>query len=377
MKKLFNIVLLAMGCITAFAQVVESNNKVYIKDFTIAPGEEKTLEIILDNPDAPVSSLQFDIAFPQPTNPNYGGLELVEGSLAKVSDRISRSSHSIRIDKQWGEGIYRVGVLSTSSKFSNSAIAGKNGAILTLKVKAAINYKGGKIRIDEVVASDATCAINPEPYEIDIQPESETKAGVFVGTASVSTDMQLLRNLTPTQIGVSLNNIIEVTGFQAKITLPDGVNFCEDEDGEFITTVSDRLSGNIVPSVNNVPGEPNSYILVISSLTSDKFIGDEGEIFKLNLVSNKDFEQGDVLISDITVSSAPGYSYDVNIGETMAVTLKAVSDPSGDGAWDIDDVDSIIDLYLFDEYNSINDLNADGVVDIDDVDIAIDNYLNF
>ena len=376
MKKLFNIVLLAMGCITAFAQVVESNNKVYIKDFTIAPGEEKTLEIILDNPDAPVSSLQFDISFPHPTNPNYGGLELMEGSLAKVSDRISNSSHSILIGQQ-DVNKYRVGVLSTSSTMGNSAIAGNNGAILTLKVKAAINYKGGNIHIDGVVASDATCAINPEPYEIDIQPESETKAGVFVGTASVSTDMQLLRNLTPTQIGVSLNNIIEVTGFQAKITLPDGVNFCEDEYGEFITTVSDRLSGNINASVNNVPGEPNSYILVISSLTSDKFIGDEGEIFKLNLVSNKDFEQGDVLISDITVSSAPGYSYDVNIGETMAVTLKAVSDPSGDGAWDIDDVDSIIDFYLSDEYNSVNDLNADGVVDIDDVDISIDNYLNF
>ena len=71
MKKLFNIVLLAMGCITAFAQVVESNNKVYIKDFTIAPGEEKTLEIILDNRDAPVSSLQFDISFPHPTIPNF------------------------------------------------------------------------------------------------------------------------------------------------------------------------------------------------------------------------------------------------------------------------------------------------------------------
>ena len=377
MKKLFNIVLLAMGCITAFAQVVESNNKVYIKDFTIAPGEEKTLEIILDNPDAPVSSLQFDISFPHPTNPNYGGLELMEGSLAKVSDRISNSSHSILIGQQdVNKNKYRVGVLSTSSTMGNSAIAGNNGAILTLKVRAAINYKGGNISISEVVASDATCTVNPEPYEIDIQPNSETKAGVFVGTASVSTDMQLLRNLTPTQIGVSLDNIIEVTGFQAKITLPDGVNFCEDEDGEFIT-LSDRLSSNIVPSVNNVPGEPNSYILVISSLTSDKFIGDEGEIFKLNLVSNKDFEQGDVLISDITVSSAPGYSYDVNIGETMAVTLKAVSDPSGDGAWDIDDVDSIIDLYLFDEYNSVNDLNADGVVDIDDVDIAIDNYLNF
>ena len=377
MKKLFNIVLLAMGCITAFAQVVESNNKVYIKDFTIAPGEEKTLEIILDNPDAPVSSLQFDISFPHPTNPNYGGLELMEGSLAKVSDRISNSSHSILIGQQdVNKNKYRVGVLSTSSTMGNSAIAGNNGAILTLKVRAAINYKGGNISISEVVASDATCTVNPEPYEIDIQPNSETKAGVFVGTASVSTDMQLLRNLTPTQIGVSLDNIIEVTGFQAKITLPDGVNFCEDEDGEFIT-LSDRLSSNIVPSVNNVPGEPNSYILVISSLTSDKFIGDEGEIFKLNLVSNKDFEQGDVLISDITVSSAPGYSYDVNIGETMAVTLKAVSDPSGDGAWDIDDVDSIIDLYLFDEYNSVNDQNDERVVDIDDVDISIDKYLNF
>ena len=150
MKKLLNIVLLAMGCITAFAQVVESNNKVYIKDFTIAPGEEKTLEIILDNPDAPVSSLQFDISFPQPTNPNYGGLELMECSLAKVSDRISNSSHSILIGQQdVNKNKYRVGVLSTSSTMGNSAIAGNNGAILTLKVRAAINYKGGNISISE------------------------------------------------------------------------------------------------------------------------------------------------------------------------------------------------------------------------------------
>ena len=374
MKKVFSIVLLAMGCIAAFAQSAVSNNKVYINDFTIAPGEEKTLEIMLNNPDAPVSSLQFDIQFPAPTDPNYGGLEYVEGSLAKVADRITRSSHAIRIDQQYGKGVYRVGVLSTSSSMKNSAIAGNSGAILTIKVKAAINYKGGKIKISDVVASDATSTVNAEPYEIDILSETTAKAGEFVGTASLSAEVQCVRNNEPTQIGVSLENIVEVTGFQAKVTLPEGVSFYEDENGDYVT-LSDRLSGNVVAGLNPIAGEPNSYILILSSLTSDKFAGEKGELFNLNLVSNKNFESGDVQISDITVSTAPGYSYDVNLGETLDVTLVAVDDPDGDGIWDINDVYHILSVYMLGVEDQYSDVDGDGIVDINDIYAAIAKYM--
>ena len=96
------VVLFLMGCLASFAGV----NELTIEDFDIAPGQRKTLEIHLDNED-PVSSLQFDICFPE-------GLTYVENSIAKVTSRVTRSSHSLMMVQQ-ADGNYRAGLLSTSS----------------------------------------------------------------------------------------------------------------------------------------------------------------------------------------------------------------------------------------------------------------------
>ena len=96
------VVLFLMGCLASFAGV----NVLTIEDFDIAPGQSKTLEVLLDNED-PVSSLQFDICFPE-------GLTYDENSIAKVTSRVTRSSHSLMMVVQ-NDGSYRAGLLSTSS----------------------------------------------------------------------------------------------------------------------------------------------------------------------------------------------------------------------------------------------------------------------
>ena len=352
------VMLLAMGCIAAFAQ---GNNKLYIEDFDIAPGETKTLDIILENED-PVSSLQFDITFPT-------GLSYVEGSLEKVTSRITRTSHSILAVKQ-EESVYRMGILSTSSEMANSAVKLKEGALLRIKVKAAIDYKGSSIKITKIIGSNGTVSpsvrLNMDACKVN--------AGVRVGDLKNEQTDVVVRPLEFATVDFALDNIIDIVGLQAVVTLPEGINLAEDKYGECIT-YSKRLSGNVVASISLLPGETNKYQLLISSLTSDKFEGSKGTLFGLNIMANESFNSGDIKVSDIKVSSVYGVSYDLS--NELSVSVASVDDPSGDGAWDIDDVDSIIDLYLFDEYNSVNDLNADGVVDIDDVDIAIDNYLNF
>ena len=354
------VMLLAMGCIAAFAQ---GNNKLYIEDFDIAPGETKTLDIVLENED-PVSSLQFDIAFPN-------GLSYVEGSLEKVSARITRSSHSIIAVKQGdGEGVYCMGFLSTSSAMSNSAVKGNDGAVLRIKVKADIDYKGSYIQMDRIIGSNGT--VSPS-VRLDME-DCNVKTGVYVGDLKNEQAEVVVRPLEFATVGFALDNIIDIVGIQAIVTLPEGINLAEDEDGEFIT-YSNRLSGNVNANIPLLPGEKNKYQLLISSLTSDKFEGSEGTLFGLNIKANKSFKSGDIKVSDIIVSSANGISY--NLSNELSVRVTSVDDPSGDGVWDIDDVDSVIDFYLLDEFNSINDLNGDGVVDIDDVDIAIDKYLNF
>ena len=351
------VMLLAMGCIAAFAQ---GNNKLYIEDFDLAPGETKTLDIILENED-PVSSLQFDIYFPD-------GLTYVEGSLERNTSRLTRSSHSIVAAKQGdGKGYYRMGILSTSSEMTNSSVKGNNGTLLRIKVTADNDYKGSFIYMDGIIGSNGTV---PTPVRLDM-PSLKVKANVHVGDLSNNLSKVQIRPLTLETIDFSLDNIIDIVALQAVVTLPEGINLAEDADGEYIT-YSDRLSGNVVASVNLIPGETNKYQLIISSLTSDKFIGSEGTLFGLNIMANKSFKSGDIVVSDVIVSSAPAVAYE--LGNELSVSVTSVSDPTGDGVWNINDIYSVVNIYNSGDFNSDCDLNNDGIVNINDIYIAIGNY---
>ena len=350
------VMLLAMGCIAAFAQ---GNNKLYIEDFDIAPGETKTLDIILENED-PVSSLQFDITFPT-------GLSYVEESLERVTSRITRTSHSIVAAKQ-GENVYRMGILSTSSETANSAVKLKEGALLRIKVKAAIDYKGSSIKITKIIGSNGTVS---DPVRLDMDA-CEVNANVHVGDLKNEQTDVVVRPLEFATVDFALDNIIDIVGLQAVVTLPEGINLAEDKYGEYIT-YSNRLSGNVVASISLLPGETNKYQLLISSLTSDKFVGSEGTLFGLNIMANKSFKSGDIKVSDIKVSSVYGVSYDLS--NELSVSVASVDDPSGDGSWDINDVISVTDALLDGSDELIYDLNGDGVVDVLDYLSAIDKAL--
>ena len=350
------VMLLAVGCIAAFAQ---GNNKLYIEDFDIAPGQTKTLDIILENED-PVSSLQFDITFPT-------GLSYVEGSLEKVTSRITRTSHSILAVKQ-EESVYRMGILSTSSETANSAVKLKEGALLRIKVKADIDYKGSSIQITDIIGSNGTVSpsvrLNMDACEVN--------ANVHVGDLKNEKPEVVVHPLEFATVDFALDNIIDIVGLQAVVTLPEGINLAEDKYGEYIT-YSNRLSGNVVASISLLPGETNKYQLLISSLTSDKFEGSKGTLFGLNIMANNSFKSGDIKVSDIKVSSVYGVSYDLS--NELSVSVASVDDPSGDGSWDINDVISVTDGLLDGSDELIYDLNGDGVVDVLDYLSAIDKAL--
>ena len=341
------VMLLAVGCIAAFAQ---GNNKLYIEDFDIAPGQTKTLDIILENED-PVSSLQFDITFPT-------GLSYVENSLEKVTSRITRTSHSILAVKQ-EESVYRMGILSTSSEMANSAVKLKEGALLRIQVKAAIDYKGSSIKITRIFGSNGTVS---DPVRLDMD-DCVVNANVRVGDLKNEQTDVVVRPLEFATVDFALDNIIDIVGLQAVVTLPEGINLAEDKDGEYIT-YSNRLSGNVVASISLLPGETNKYQLLISSLTSDKFDGSKGTLFGLNIMANNSFKSGDIKVSDIKVSSVYGVSYDLS--NELSVSVASVDDPSGDGVWDLKDATAVKLAILNSDVNSDYDVNGDGVVNLAD-----------
>ena len=350
------VMLLAMGCIAAFAQ---GTNKLYIEDFDIAPGETKTLDIILDNED-PVSSLQFDILFPK-------GLTYVEGSLEKVTSRITRSSHSIMAVSQPSDNDnaqYRMGFISTSSAMSNSSVKGNEGALLRIQVKADYNYTGSYILMSRIIGSNGT--VSPS-VRLDME-DCNVTAGVHVGDLNVDYDQIIVRPLDMAQLAVNFDNVIDVVGMQFNVTLPEGVNFVEDEQGEFIT-YSDRLSGNVTASVAPNPEVKNQYTVIISSLTSDVFEGETGTLFALNLAGNKNFTTGNVVISDVIVSSKWGIAYPLD--SKVEVEFTCVSDPTGDGEWDVNDLSVIAEAILTGVQDAAFDINGDGEVNVHDYSATV------
>ena len=350
------VMLLAMGCIAAFAQ---GTNKLYIEDFDIAPGETKTLDIILDNED-PVSSLQFDILFPK-------GLTYVEGSLEKVTSRITRSSHSIMAVSQPSandNAQYRMGFISTSSAMSNSSVKGNEGALLRIQVKADYNYTGSYILMSGIIGSNGT--VSPS-VRLDME-DCNVTAGVHVGDLNVDYDQIIVRPLDMAQLAVNFDNVIDVVGMQFNVTLPEGVNFVEDEQGEFIT-YSDRLSGNVTASVAPNPEVKNQYTVIISSLTSDVFEGETGTLFALNLAGNKKFTTGNVVISDVIVSSKWGIAYPLD--SKVEVEFTCVSDPTGDGEWDVNDLSVIAEAILTGVQDAAFDINGDGEVNVHDYSATV------
>ena len=348
------VMLLAMGCIAAFAQ----GNKLYIDEgLKIAPGSTQTVEIKMSNENL-VSSLQFDLDI----DIQNSSLEYVDNSLTKDGKRLTSKGHTVLI-KQIGsdKGCYRVQVLSESSTMKDSYIKynSESETILTFQVKAANNFKEGWIHISNVIGSDGTVE---DPIDVKFEEQPSAKVEAYVGNADIIMDSP---NVRPQlfQIPVSLDNIVEVAGLQAKVTLPAGVFIAEDENGEQVVLNNDRVSENVRYSIPPVPNEEGCYTLLISALTGELFSGNTGELFTLNLMANNDFIEGEIVISDIVISTKYGYSYDI---DPVSVTVKAVSDPSGDGVWDLKDATAVKLAILNSDVNSDYDVNGDGVVNLAD-----------
>jgi len=358
------LMLLAVGCLNTYA----GDNKVEIKDFTVAPNGVATVEVNLENED-PVSSLQFDLYMSE-------GLEYVAGSIEKVTSRITRSSHSMmgatrtetvkeNVDGKEVEKevtFYRLGFLSQSADKAKSAVLGNSGAVMTIQVKAAPTFKGGSIVIKNVVGSNATV---DEPVKLEM-PDQTVKVSVKVAeTALDATEIEVKAEETAL-LGVTLKNDVEVVGYQATITLPEGLSL-EKYEGEDVKYNDARLSLNVVANVKK-QGESNSYIIMLSSLTNDVFEGNEGLIFALNLLAGKDFQGGEVKFTDIKIATKNGMSYDLEDELTATITVKPeFEDVTGDGIWNIDDVYDVLKVMAGTLENENADVNKDGNVNVDDL----------
>ena len=353
------LMLLAIGCLSAYA----GDNKVVIEDFSVAPGGIATVAVNLENEDS-VSSLQFDLYLPE-------GLTYVKRSIEKDDNRIKRSSHSLFDKERNGGEFYRFGFLTQAmSDLSKSSVIGNSGAVFTIKLEAAPTFRGGEIVIKNVIGSDAT---KDQPVKLDM-PESTVKVTAKVAEAALDATAIEMKAEETALLGVTLNNDVEVVGFQAKVTLPEGLSI-EQYEGEGVMYNDDRLSINVVANVQKL-GETNSYIVMLSSLTNDVFEGNEGLIFALNLLADKDFQGGEVKLTDIKIATKNGMSYDLEEELTATITVKPeFEDVTGDGLWNVDDIHAVLEVMAGKAEYENADVDKDGKVNVGDIEAVLSKMI--
>lgn len=344
MKKLFNtLMFLALGSAATYA-----DNTLRIADFVINAGEQKTLEIELNNDDNALSSLQFDIALPK-------GLTYVDGSVVKATDRITRTSHTVKVVAQ-KDGDYRFGIFSNEAQGkAQVAIAGKSGAILSITVKAEEDCEGGKITFNEITGSDATVAGKVEKVAVK---GVDGKASVSAGELAVTSTKNLFLAGKKVVVDFNVKNDVKLSGMSAIVTLPEGVTFAEGDK----VVYGKRLSENVVADVAAVEGKTNTYKLTLSSFTNDVFA--EGDaLFGLNLVAGEGFKGGDLVLSEVKFANPKGIEFLVE--NAFAYKLNATL--VGAEKWIITDAYEVISVMKGKKENPNADLTEDGKVDLRDV----------
>ena len=296
----------ALLLVCALAAVAQ--NRVYIDDFNIIPGETVEVAVKMDN-DVPVSSMQFDMVLPE-------GLSYVDQSIVKNAERITRSSHSISTSVINGSRRFMVAEQATDP--TKGAIQGSEGAIFTIKVSAAESFTGedAKIVINNVVTTDNTnLTTGPVEHKFDA-----TSAAVMVNAGTFTLDVESLSliNEEPQFITVLLANNLTVVGMQADIIMPEGMELATDEQGEFFG-YTDRLSSNTIISAAPLK-EGHGYRMMISSLTNDKFVGNEGALFSFGVKATADLPEDAVIgLANIKLSSPSGIVYGATCEQTVAV----------------------------------------------------------
>ena len=164
-----------------------SNNaqaEVYVEPFNISGGETASMLIALRNPEAAVTLMQMDVELPE----GLSVRQLADGMDIGMAGRTSFATHQLSGNKTC-DGNLRLLLFS----MSNAPIGGTDGAVIRLTLEAAPDFKGGTIRlhdilnvtpdVQELTATDVLYQIGSGTNGIDTLTDNATSTQPFYTTS--------------------------------------------------------------------------------------------------------------------------------------------------------------------------------------------------
>lgn len=274
-----NILRSVLCCLVSLVATVAAmaENKVYIESFSIVPGEKATVNVMMDNDDN-ISSLQLDLNLP-------AGLTF-EGNEKRNTERITRTSHTLNATN-YPAVTKRFTIFAKGVTPEKTAIAGKSGVLFSFDVKAEKWFNGGKVVLSNVVGSDAKAVPAVEKPMSNSSVDVKANAGTF----SLAPETVSLTFAKRDTVDVYLANTIALTGLEARVNLPEGVEVVGDP------LMGDRLSDNATVSY-----EAKSGKILIESLTNDEFAETDAPLFSIVLKGTAE-GTGTLSLSDVLVAN--------------------------------------------------------------------------
>ena len=288
-SRLATLLLLLTTVLASFAQ----NVKVSMEDFEIAPGEQKVVSINVTN-DVPFGrQMGGDIFLPEGLKvvPNEDG-DYLTRNMTRCTTSHALSAATKAENPAFVEGQIRFSLQSASSKM----LKGNEGAVVTFTVEATaalapdskISFRDAWITnsYEEKVVADCEANVHNSNYEA---PVLELTAKDFSLTPSKQVNLSFV-----------LTNNMPISAFQANITLPEGLEFVENEDGDYATFSQARLTSSHVPSTT-LNGKTLNVMLYSSKSANVK--GEDGELFYVTLKATGDLAESSTITIDKIVGS--------------------------------------------------------------------------
>ena len=272
MRKILIMILCLVASLSAGAV-----DKFYINDFTINPGENKQVEIMLDN-DSIYTALQADIYLPDGLT-----IEQEDGDyLFELTDRKGRN-HTIS-STMLSSGAIRILIASQTLK----TFSGNSGALVTFNIIADNSFIGTKtIQMKNIIATDDARVLHYMPN----QATTVTQEGYLPPTPTGEFDCFYINDFNinageTKQIEIMLDNDSIYTALQADIYLPDGLTI-EQEDGDYLFELTDRKGRN--HTISSTMLSSGAIRILIASQTLKTFSGNSGALVTFNIIADNTF----------------------------------------------------------------------------------------
>ncbi len=298
------------------ALAASADVKISLSDLVFKANETKEVSITLENDDYVLTGIGGDIIFPKGftfvnlnTNPKVAGVYVQKtnrcpAAWSVLSSTANENQKLVRTD---GRSVLRLSALQSSNNVKKAIAAGK-GAVFTFKVTAPADWdptNDDKVEFSKFSVSGIGEANESKIFNKEVKMLNSNKRASFSAE-----NISVTPNHEAT-VTVSMDNSenMGLTALQCDITLPEGLTFVENEEGD-VCIPADRLhasSHNITAPTNETKDKLRA---IIQSDTNLPIQGTNGALFTFNVTCKDDFKTGEIEISGIKGAFISGELFD-------------------------------------------------------------------